>query len=90
MAIGRMAAAYNNAVCTTLERFENKRSVDAAGAGEANDPDIWGHADTAGPRKVSACISAPVADERDDARFKRSFCFIDVNSHTQCFLAGGF
>jgi hypothetical protein len=70
VAVGRVAAADDDAVGAALERLDDEERVDASRAGEADQSHVARHVQAAGAGQVGAGVGAPVADEGRDAGFE--------------------
>jgi hypothetical protein len=68
-----MAPGDENAVGTFLEGAEDEDGIDAAGAGELEDPHVGRVLQSARACQVGACVGAPGADEGNYLRFEIVF-----------------
>jgi len=75
MTVGRMTAAYDDSVSSSLKRLYNEKSVDTSSAGEADYAHIGGHGKTARSGKIGARVGTPIANERDNVGFEQICCF---------------
>jgi hypothetical protein len=63
VAVSGMAAADDNAVCATLEGFNDEEGIDSAAAGKFYDSNIRVHLEPACSRQIGSSVRTPVTDK---------------------------
>jgi hypothetical protein len=79
VAVTGMATGDQYAICTLLERLEDKDRINPAGAGEFKHPHVGRVLHPAGSGQVSPGVGTPGADKGDYFGFKGMFQFFRVH-----------